>query len=122
MLAAAYHSDGKRVVTAGADKSAWVWQPALLWQAAHAGPVRQAAFSPKGDVVVSAGDDKTVKLWNAADGKPIRSIAAHDGAVIGVGISADGTQARLRGGGQDGQGVDRSRRRPPAPSRTTRPP
>ena len=92
MLAAAYHTDGKRVISAGADKSAWVWQPALLWQAAHAGPVRQAAFSPKGDVVVSAGDDKTVKLWNALDGKPIRSIAAHDGPVVGVGISADGTK------------------------------
>src|SRR5262249_44466511 len=91
-LAVAFHTDGKRVISAGADKSAWVWQPALLWDAKHAGPVRQAMFSPKGDTIVSAGDDKTVKLWSAADGKAIRSIAAHEGAVAGVGMSADGTK------------------------------
>ena len=69
-----------------------LWTPTLLWQASHAGPVRQAALHPKGDRVVSCGDDKTVKLWNAADGKPVKSIAAHDGPVIGVGVSADGTK------------------------------
>ena len=42
--------------------------------------------------MISAGEDKTVKLWNAADGKAIRSIDAHDGAVAGVGISADGAK------------------------------
>ncbi len=31
-------------------------------------------------------------FWAALDGKPIRSIAAHDGPVVGVGISADGTK------------------------------
>jgi WD40 repeat protein len=67
-----------------------VWTSALVWQAAHAGPVRQAVFSPKGDRIVSASDDKTVKVWNAADGKEVKSIAAHDGAVSGVGVSADG--------------------------------
>ena len=63
-----------------------------MWQGGHAGPVRQALFTPKGDRVVSCGDDKTVQLWNAADGKPVKSIAAHDGAVLGVGVSADGTK------------------------------
>ncbi len=99
VLATAFHSDGKRIVSAGADKTAWVWQPALLWQAHHAGPVRQAVFSPRGDVVISAGDDKTVKLWSPADGKPLRSIAAHDGPVAGVSMSADG--ARLVSAGAD---------------------
>ena len=64
----------------------------LVWQASHAGPVRQALFTPKGDRVVSCGDDKTVRLWNAADGKPVKSIAAHDGPVAGVAVSADGTK------------------------------
>src|SRR5262249_20841604 len=65
----------------------------VLWQAEHAGPVRQAVASPKGDRIVSAGDDKTVKIWNASDGKLIKSLAAHDGAVTGVGINLDGTRA-----------------------------
>jgi WD40 repeat protein len=92
VLATAYLGDGKRIISAGADKAAWVWQPTLLWHAHHAGPVRQALFSPRGDLVISAGDDKSVKLWSAADGKPVRSIAAHEGPVVGLSISADGTK------------------------------
>jgi WD40 repeat protein len=91
VLSVAFHSDG-RVISAGADKTARVWTSALLWQAAHAGPVHQALFNTKGDQVLSAGDDKTVKIWNTADGKLLKAINAHDGPVIGVGISADGTR------------------------------
>jgi WD40 repeat protein len=89
VLSVVYHPDG-RVISASADKTARVWTSALLWQVAHAGPVRQALFNAKGDQVVSASDDKTVKIWNAADGKLIRTVTAHDGPVFGVGLSADG--------------------------------
>ena len=47
--------DAKKVVTGGADKLARLWTSALLWQRAHAGPVRQALFTPKGDQIISAG-------------------------------------------------------------------
>jgi WD40 repeat protein len=97
-LAASFlHPDGKQVITASADKTAKVWASALLWRTNHAGPVRQATYSPKGDLVVSAGDDKTIKLWNAADGKLVKSITAHDGAVIAIGINADGTRIASTG-------------------------
>src|SRR5262249_3893592 len=91
VLAVAYHGDGKRIVSASADKSARTWNLSLTWQAAHAGPVRQAIFSPKGDII-SASDDKTIKTWNAGDGKQLKSIAAHDGPVAGIGVSADGSK------------------------------
>src|SRR5439155_13986251 len=36
--------------------------------------------------------DKTVQVWNAADGKSLKAIPAHDGPVAGVGVNADGTK------------------------------
>jgi WD40 repeat protein len=92
VVAAALHPDGKQVITASADKSAKAWTTSLVWRAVHAGPVRQAQFSPKGDTIVTASDDKTVKIWNAADGKQVKSIAAHDGAVVGLAINGDGSR------------------------------
>jgi WD40 repeat protein len=97
VVAAIFHGDGKRVLTAGADKTARAWTTALAWQAAASGPASQALFTPKGDQVMSAGT-KTVQLWNA-DGKPVRSIAAHDGAVRGIALSTDGN--RLVSAGAD---------------------
>lgn len=88
---AAAFLDPKRVVSAGADKMARVWTSSLLWQKSHTGPVRQAFFTPKGEVI-SCGDDKTIKWWNAADGKEIKALPAHDAAVLGLSLSADGTK------------------------------
>jgi WD40 repeat protein len=99
VLSVAFHPDGKRIIAAGADKTARVWTLSLLWQGLHAGPVRTVVFSPKGDQVISAGDDRIIKIWNAADGKPVRSIAAHDGAVTGIAMTPDG--ARIVSAGAD---------------------
>jgi WD40 repeat protein len=92
VLAVAYHGDGKRVISASADKTARVWTSALVWQRAQPKAIRQAVFSAKGDVVVAAGDEGTVKVWNAATGAEVKSIAAHKEAVVGLGLSADGTR------------------------------
>jgi WD40 repeat protein len=86
---AAVHPDGKRIVSAAADKSARLWTPSLLWQAKHAGAVRQALVSPRGDRVYSAGDDKTVAAWNAADGKAAATIP-HSAPVVLLTMSGDG--------------------------------
>ena len=83
--------DAKRVISAGADKQARLWTSALVWQKAHAGAVRQALFTPKGEIV-SCGDDQALKWWNAADGKEIKTVPAHDAAVLGMSLSADGTK------------------------------
>jgi WD40 repeat protein len=98
VLAAAWHADGKRVFTAGADRTARPWSLSLLWQGQHPGGVRQAVFA-RNDRVVSCGADKTVKVWNIADGKLLRTIAAHEGPVAGVGISGDG--AKIASAGAD---------------------
>src|SRR5207244_2443038 len=63
-----------------------------VWQAAHAGPVRRALFNARGDRVISAGDDHTVKIWSAADSREMKSIVAHDGPVTGLAVSSDGAK------------------------------
>lgn len=97
---AAAFLDAKRVVSAGADKQARLWTSALVWQKAHAGAVRQVLFTPKGEIV-SCGDDKLIKWWNGADGKEIKALPAHEAAVLGLSLSADG--AKLASFGADKQ-------------------
>src|SRR5205823_4182725 len=54
-------------------------------------------FTPKGDQVISAGDDKVVKISAAADGKEARNLAAHEGPVVGLSLSTDGTKLASAG-------------------------
>jgi WD40 repeat protein len=86
------HRRDRSIVTGSADKLARVWHSTQLWQRRHSGAVRQAIFSPKADIALSVGDDKAVRVWNAADGAKKLVFAAHDGAVLAAALSADMSQ------------------------------
>jgi TIR domain/WD domain, G-beta repeat len=46
----------------------------------HEGSVNSAAFSPDGKRIVTASEDKTARIWNAATGKPIgEPLKGHQG-------------------------------------------
>jgi WD40 repeat protein len=66
-LSAAWSPDGKRIVTASADKTARVWtadgsgEPVVL--KGHEAFVRSAAWSPDGERIVTASDDQTARVW-----------------------------------------------------------
>ena len=59
---------------------------------AHENVVYAVAYSPKGDLIATGGDDKLVKFWNPADGKELRKGAGHGAAIYCVVFSPDGTK------------------------------
>src|SRR5262249_23816076 len=56
----------------------------------HTGVVRHTAFSPDGKRLVTASEDETMRLWNAADGELVAVLRGHTGAVVAAAFSPDG--------------------------------
>ncbi len=56
----------------------------------HTGAVLAVCFDPEGKRLVSGSEDKTVRLWNAADGKPLTGLHGHQGPVTAVAWSPEG--------------------------------
>lgn len=97
-------ADETRIVTAGSDGTARLWDAAtsqpLGAPMKHAGPVRWVEFSPDSRRVATASDDGTARLWDAQTGAPLSEPLRHDGPVamakfgsptLLATISADGT-------------------------------
>src|SRR6266511_1973101 len=64
--------------------------PRLVLQLGYTGvSVYTAAFSPDGQLLVTAGGE-TAKLWEVETGRELRAFVGHVGEVIGVAFSPDG--------------------------------
>ncbi len=91
---ASFRPDGRRVVTAGADGAARVWDveggQAVGEPLKHAGAVVQAWFSPDGRRVVTASEDGTARVWDAETGKPVTPPLAHGQSLECATFSPDG--------------------------------
>ncbi|HUK08431.1 MAG TPA: WD40 repeat domain-containing protein [Stellaceae bacterium] len=58
----------------------------------HEGDVLSAAFSPDGTRIVTASEDNTARLWDAASGKEIAALRGHENIVRSAVFSPDGTR------------------------------
>ncbi|HVT29499.1 MAG TPA: protein kinase, partial [Lacipirellulaceae bacterium] len=106
---AQFSPDGKFVVTGGYDKLAMIWNPDEVQPidigkrlkgepeqklkytrlAGHGGPVRSVTFSPHGKLVLTGSEDNTIRIWDAATGKPLRELRGHSRAVRTCTFSPD---------------------------------
>ncbi len=57
---------------------------------AHINPVYSVAISPDGHTLVSASQDKTIKLWSLPDGALLQTLTGHTAWIDAVAISPDG--------------------------------
>ncbi|HWG46935.1 MAG TPA: WD40 repeat domain-containing protein [Gemmataceae bacterium] len=56
----------------------------------HFGRAFDVAFSPDGKVLASVGEDRRIRLWNAATGRPLRELPGHPGWVRSIAFSPTG--------------------------------
>ena len=69
--AVAAGQDGTRIAAAWAEGVVTVWEGTrLLWELpGHKGDVLSVAFGPRPGLLVSAGDDETIRTWDLATGR-----------------------------------------------------
>jgi WD40 repeat protein len=66
--------------------------PSILTFTGHSGFVNACAFSSDGTRILSASDDKTLKLWDVETGTEIHTFSGHTESVNGCAFSPDGTK------------------------------
>ena len=96
-MALAFHPDGRRLASGGTDRLVKTWDLAggqPLAFRGHGGWVTSLDFSPDGVRVVSGGglvgQDRSVRVWDAATGRQLRSYEGHRAPVVGVRFRPDG--------------------------------
>ncbi|PSM32187.1 WD40 repeat domain-containing protein [Haliangium sp. UPWRP_2] len=94
VYSAKYSPDGRRLLTAGADKIARIWDAETgrlhVALSGHTGSIFSTNYSPDGQLVVTAGKDTTARLWDAATGQIRFELTGHSGPVSMATFSPDG--------------------------------
>jgi len=95
--AVAIAPDGKRAISASADKTLKIWDTdtgiELRTLTGHTGEVRGVAIAPDGNTAISASDDNTLKIWDIETGRELQTLIGHTNSVRGVAIAPDGLTA-----------------------------
>jgi WD40 repeat protein len=97
-----FSPEGQRIVTAGVDGTARVWDVlsgrCVHTLDGHSDAVWCAAFSPDGTTIATGSKDGLVRLWDARSGALIKPVAAYSGTVMCLAFRPDGRQLAFGGG------------------------
>ena len=93
---------GDVITCVGADNRIRVWQflsketaiinPQLIARYAHEAPVTQMRFSPDGRYVITAAEDRSVKLWDAKSFLEIKEYGQQSDVVQSLAFAPDGSR------------------------------
>jgi serine/threonine protein kinase len=98
--AVAFNAPSKRMAVAGEVLCVRQSDGAMTELNGHDGPILCVAFSADGELVVSGGADRTIRLWRAADGTQLHTYVGHGDEVHAVIFTLDGRT--IYSGSEDG--------------------
>lgn len=102
VTAIAFDHSGERVLLATADGAVTVWGTftgtrQLTFSERHNGPVRSAEFSRDDHLAVTASDDGTARVWDAATGSVLNRLRGHSKEVTTALFSHNGGHVLTNG-------------------------
>ncbi|MDE0085217.1 MAG: hypothetical protein OXU23_05860 [Candidatus Poribacteria bacterium] len=98
----AFSPDSNTIVSCGGN-DIHLWDPHTnqLFNTliGHTEPINSVVFSPDGEKIASASNDRTIRLWNVNTREHIKTLMGHTGWVSSVVFSSDGE--KIASGGND---------------------
>lgn len=110
VFSAVFSPDGKQVASAGFDRRVLTWSPeslkpiefkklvegtappALQFRefVGHADAIQSVGFSSDGQLLVSAGQDNSIRVWDVDSGKMVKTFRGHGGRIQTATFLGDG--------------------------------